>query len=244
MITLIGTGHIFNLSPQLTATLDDIQPDLICVELDQQRYHALLLKQTQPETYKQKQQQAPFIYKLLARFQENMAEQYGVQAGQEMLTAIHYAQTHQLPLELIDMNAQHLFQTMWYTMPLTEKLKLFLSGFTGLFVSKKHVEEELETYQNDYQNYLEEIGKRFPTIKKTLIDKRNAYMAQRLVTLHQNHHQIIACIGDGHIPGISNLLNRKDQEYQTIRLKELRQHQSTSSDPTLGHFSINYHQEE
>jgi pheromone shutdown protein TraB len=243
MITLIGTGHIFNLTPQLTVTLDDLQPDLICVELDQQRYHTLLIKQTQPETYQQKQQQAPFIYKLLARFQENMAEQYGVQAGQEMLTAIHYAQIHQIPLELIDMNAQHLFQTMWHTMPLTEKLKLFLSGFTGLFISKKHVEEELEAYQNDYQNYLEEIGKRFPTIKKTLIDKRNAYMAQQLVTIHQNHQQIIACIGDGHIPGISNLLTEKNQEHQIIRLRELRQRKPAPSDPTIGHFSINYHEE-
>ena len=38
MITLIGTGHVFNLSQGILDVLDEIQPDLIGVELDENRF--------------------------------------------------------------------------------------------------------------------------------------------------------------------------------------------------------------
>ena len=48
MITLIGTGHVFNLSAALNRVFDEKKPDVICVELDQQRLHALILKKNVP----------------------------------------------------------------------------------------------------------------------------------------------------------------------------------------------------
>ncbi len=144
MITLIGTGHVFDLSSALIENLDERQPDVICVELDGQRYNALIMKHTSPESYKNAKKNVPIIYKLLARFQDNMAKEYGVNAGDEMLAAIKYAQSHQIPLKLIDMNAQSLFTKMLRSMPISEKFRLLLSGFGGIFVSKKRVESELK----------------------------------------------------------------------------------------------------
>jgi len=240
MITLIGTGHIFDLSSGLIEIFDEKKPDVICVELDKQRYNAIMIKRSHPESYNEARKNLPFIYKLLARFQESMASEYGVNAGDEMLTAINYAQSHQLPVEFIDMNAQHLFQNMWRTMPFFEKLRLMLSGFGGIFVSKKRVEEEIKNFQNDFDAYIEEIGKKFPTIKKTLIDKRNSYMAQRLQELSEKYQNIIACMGDGHIPGISNILQSKEIEFEMIRLSELRKQEKKDKDPASAHFSIDY----
>ena len=74
MITLIGTGHVFNLSSALIDIFDEKNPNVICVELDQQRLNALLLKKTDPERYKEASKNNPFIYKILARFQDNMAK--------------------------------------------------------------------------------------------------------------------------------------------------------------------------
>lgn len=240
MITLIGTGHIFDLSSRLIEIFDEKKPDLICVELDKQRYNAIMVKRTHPESYKEARKNLPFIYKLLARFQESMASEYGVNAGDEMLTAINYAQSHQLPVEFIDMNAQHLFQNMWRTMPFSEKFRLLISGFGGIFISKKRVEEEIKNFQNDFDVYIEEIGKKFPTIKKTLIDKRNSYMTQQLQGLNENYQSIIVCVGDGHIPGVSELLKSKNIEFQAIRLKELRSQENKETDSTSANFSINY----
>lgn len=238
MIILIGTGHVFDLTNSINTILDEKNPDLVCVELDKQRFNAIMIKRSNPGAFKESRKNLPFIYKLLARFQDNMANEYGVNAGDEMLAAINYAQSRQIPVELIDMNAQILFSKMWKTMPLFEKLRLLFSGFGGLFVSKKRVEDELKNFQNDFDSYIEKIGEKFPTIKKTLIDQRNEYMVNKLAQFNDEFHTITACLGDGHIPGISRLLDDKDIEFDTIRLAELREIKST--DPNTGKFSINY----
>ena len=240
MIMLIGTGHVFDISTALTEIFDERQPDVICVELDGQRYNALIMKHTSPESYKNAKKNVPIIYKLLARFQDNMAKKYGVNAGDEMLTAIKYAQSHQIPLKLIDMNAQSLFTKMLRSMPISEKFRLFLSGFGGIFVSKKKVENEIKKIEGKFDTYIEQIGSSFPTIKRTLIDERNTHMAKKLTQLTENHHNIVACIGDGHIPGISKLLNSDNIEYDTIRLSKLRERKTDEFGTESAHFTTEY----
>jgi pheromone shutdown protein TraB len=240
MITLIGTGHIFDLSAALLSIFDEKEPEVIGVELDPQRYQAILLRNTDPTSYHAAKKNLPFIYRMMAQFQESMAESYGVNAGDEMLSAINYGQSHVLPVAFIDTNAQQLFTHMWSTMPFFEKLRLMFSGVAGLFVSKKRVEEEMKNYQAHYDSYLEEIGKKFPTIKKTLIDDRNEFMTQRLLELHEKHQRIVVCIGDGHVSGISKLLEQKQIPFETIRLHQLQNWKRPESDGSSGHFSINY----
>ncbi len=240
MITLIVTGHIYDLSAALLSIFDEKQPEIVGVELDPQRYQAILLRNTNPASYHAAKKNLPLIYRMMAQFQESMAESYGVNAGDEMLSAINYAQSHVIPVAFIDTNAQQLFTHMWKTMPFFEKLRLMFSGVAGLFVSKKRVEEELKNYQAHYDSYLEEIGKKFPTIKRTLIDDRNEFMTQRLVELHQKHQKIIVCVGDGHVSGISKLLLEKQIPFETIRLQELQNWKHPPTDGSSGHFSINY----
>jgi len=240
MITLIGTGHVFDLSSALIENLDEKKPDVICVELDKQRYNALIMKHTSPESYKNAKRNAPIIYKLLARFQESMAKEYGVNAGDEMLTAIKYAQSHQIPLEFIDMNAQNLFTKMLRSMSMSEKFRLLLSGFGGMFVSKKRVENELKRIEGKFETYIEQIGSKFPTIKRTLIDDRNLHMKKKLIQLMENHENIVACIGDGHIPGISKLLSSDNIEYDTIRLSKLRERKTDEFGTASAHFTTEY----
>jgi pheromone shutdown protein TraB len=240
MITLIGTGHVFDLSTALLNIFEEKKPEIIGVELDPQRYQAIMLRNTDPDSYHSAKKNLPLIYRMLAQFQESMAEQYGVKAGDEMLFSIQYAQSHQLPVAFVDTNAQQLFTHMWKTMPFFEKLRLLFSGVSGLFVSKKRVEEELKNYQQHFDSYIQEIGKKFPTIKRTLIDDRNEHMTHRLVELHEKHQRIVVCIGDGHVPGISTLLQGKQIPFETIRLAELQNRKKPESDGSSAHFSINY----
>lgn len=240
MITLIGTGHVFNLSQALINIFDEKQPEILCVELDTQRYNALLLKQSDPEAYKEAGKNLPVIYKLLARFQEDMANEYGVTAGEEMLTTINYAQTHQLPLAFIDMNAQHLFAKMIRSMSFSEKIKLMFSGFGSFFVSRKRVEKELKKIEDNFDSYVKEIGKKFPTIKRVLIDERNLYMVQQLASANEKYTKVIAVVGDGHIPGLTKLLTKKEIDFETIRLSELRKQEPVKQDSSTASFSMEY----
>ena len=240
MITLIGTGHVFNLTQPLLKILDEKKPETICIELDEQRYHALIMKQNNPEDYKKNKKNIPATYKLLAKFQDNMAEEYGVTAGQEMLTAINYAQSHQIPIKFIDLNAQEMFIKMLKTMTFREKLKLFFSSIGGIFVSKKRVEKELKKLENDFDIYIEEIQKKFPTIKKVLIDDRNQYMTDRIIEANQESQKVLVVIGDGHIPGITKILKQKNIEYEEIRLSDLRKQINESSSSLEASFSLEY----
>lgn len=241
MITLIGTGHVFNLSQALLNIFDERQPDIMCVELDKQRYNAMLMKKNNPEKYKEQSKNLPIIYKLLARFQDGMADDYGVMAGQEMLTTIEYAQSHHLPVAFIDMNAQVLFRKMLRSMSIREKLRLIFSGFGGFFVSKKRVEKELDKIEGNFEKYINEIGDKFPTIKRVLIDDRNQHMVNQLAKANEEYEKIVAVVGDGHIPGLSDLLTKKDIDYEIIRLSELRKFDiSKDSDLSTASFSIEH----
>jgi len=240
MITLIGTGHVFDLSSALLRIFDEKNPEVICIELDVQRYNALMMKTSDPEKYKNNSRNLPIVYKLLARFQDSMAEKYGVTAGEEMITAINYAGSHQLPVEFIDMNAQVLFTKMLRSMKFSEKIKLFLTGIGGFFISKGRVEKELDKFEDDLDKYIAEIGEKFPTIKKILIDDRNEFMAQRLVDASQRFENVLALVGDGHISGITKLLKDKDAVFETVRLSELRNHKETEVDSASISFNLNY----
>ena len=240
MIVLIGTGHVFNLSEALLNIFEEKQPEIICVELDDQRYQALTLKKTAPESYKNMEKNVPIIYKILAKFQDSMAKEYGVTAGEEMLTAINYAQTHQLPVAFIDMNAQRLFSRMLKSMSIVEKFKLMFTGFGGFFLSKKHFEKELDNIEKNFDKYIEEVGKKFPTIKRVLIDERNQHMVEQLIAASAQHERVVAVIGDGHIPGISQLLAKKEIKTEIIRLNELREHKKDKSDSSTASFSVKY----
>jgi pheromone shutdown protein TraB len=240
MITLIGTGHVFDLTQPLLNIFDEKQPDVLCIELDKDRYQALMMKKNDPEAYRKASKNQPIVYKLLARFQNNLAKEYGVQAGQEMITTSDYAQSHQIPLAFIDMNAQNLFSRMLKEMTIREKIKIALSGFTGFFMNKKKVEKELDKIQGEFDSYIGEIGKKFPTIKRILIDERNRYMIQQLKTANEEYEKVIAVVGDGHIPGLAEMLKKQKIDFEIIRLKELREKKSVADNSSTASFTIEH----
>ena len=199
-----------------------------------------MLKQSDPEAYKKSEKNVPILYKLLARFQEGMANEYGVTAGAEMLTTIDFARNHQLPLAFIDMNAQRLFRKMLKKMTIREKISIMFSGLGGFFVSKKRVEKELSKIDKNFDKYIEQVGDKFPTIKRVLIDERNYYMVQQLSTANEKYGKVVAVVGDGHIPGLSRLLDKKEIKYETIRLSELRNQKPVEQDSATASFSMEY----
>jgi len=219
MITLVGTGHVFDLSSAISDLLYEKMPDVVCLELDEKRFQAL--KQHRENGVRGVDVSLPVVYRFLAGFQEKMAEKYGTMVGNEMIAAEEFASLHNVGVELIDMDAEELLLKMWREMRLIEKIRFFVSGFTSLFVSKKDVERELEKFQGDYHGYIEEIGKRFPTIRKVLIDDRNEYMARRLIELNEKYEKIVAIVGDGHVEGLSKILKDNKVELEVIRLKDL-----------------------
>ncbi|HDO19547.1 MAG TPA: conjugal transfer protein TraB, partial [Thermoplasmatales archaeon] len=218
MITLVGTGHVFDLSMKVEQIIRERLPDVVCVELDITRYNALVARGNN-ETISRKS--LPAVYRLLAKFQDTVADWYGVEAGDEMLTAIKTANEMDIPVELIDMDAQKVFKRMWKSMSLRERFRLLVSALFGLFSTRSMIEREIEKIQNNMEQFMEVIGKKFPTVKRVLIDERDRFMAERLEELCKNYENIVAFVGDGHIPGIKEKLLSRNIEVEVLRLKDI-----------------------
>jgi pheromone shutdown protein TraB len=230
MITLIGVGHVLDISKNLETEIIRRNPQVVCVELDPTRYQALYAKE--------RGRDLPFIYMMLARFQERIAKKYGTEVGNEMVCAIETAKTLNAKLAFIDMDASKIVSDFWNTMTFSEKVKLIFALFTSVFVRKKRIEKELKRFEENDERYMESFGKEFPTAKTVLIDDRNAYMAKSIIKLHENYEDIVAVVGDGHVEGIRRLLQTPDVEI--VRLSQLRTPPQQNVDGASVSYQVEY----
>lgn len=216
MITLVGTGHVFDIGARIKQIIDARSPQAVCVELDAGRYYGL----THPDEAGKLKEKAPFFYRILADVQSQIAGQYGSEVGGEMLAAIESAREKKADILLIDKDARQMIMRMWKTMPLKEKARLFFSMFGGIFAKKTTVENELEKFQENPEEFFASLEKELPTIKRSLIDDRNEHMAARVREAASKYQNMVVIVGDGHVPGMSKLL--ADVSPEIIRLKQLR----------------------
>lgn len=162
----------------------------------------------------------PLQYMLLAQIQRRIASKFGSEAGAEMLAAASAAREVGAKVALIDLDATTVFARLWKAMSMREKLHLLFGALIGLVATKETVEKEMERYEDQETQYLETLGSEFPSIKRVLIDERNRYMADRIVSIAGQHERVLAVVGDGHMQGLLEALG--DRQVETVRLKDLR----------------------
>ena len=213
MITLLGVGHVFDLGASIRAAIQTRAPKVVALELDPARYAYLMNRQPRPPRAS--------VVGLLASFQSRIADQYGVQVGDEMVAAARAAAEIGCPVALIDQDSRVTLSRAWAAMGFPERVRLVVFALSGLFVRRKRVEAELDRFYEDERGYLEQFTKELPTVKRVLIDERDAQMAQALRTLHETKGEVVAVVGDGHVDGLSHHL--QGLPLQVVRLRELRQ---------------------
>ena len=223
MITIIGTAHVFDLSSILTKIFKEKNPEIICVELDKKRYNGLV-----SSNYNNKnKEKIPILYKIFAKFQNNLAKNYGIVPGDDMLTAISYAKTNNLPIGLIDMDAKDLYEQAIDKMTFTEKLNIsiiavFIVIFGWLYIKINRAESDFKNLNNDVQGHLQNFESSYPNLKEVLIDERNKNMAKKMINYNKKYKRIIACVGKAHTPGISKLFIKNNIEFSIIDIKQLQ----------------------
>ncbi len=212
MITIVGVGHVFDIGDQVRNVILQRNPSVVGVELDRARFEALMTRQVRGK--------APLLYRAMAFFQRWIAKKYGQDVGQEMVAAIESAKEVGARIAFIDLDSLLIFQRFWGMMSFKERLKLMIALMTSVFVPKKRVDQEIRKFEENEQMYIEQFGKEFPAAKRILIDERNVYMANAIRKLSEEFDSLVAVVGDGHVDGLSQLLEDKDLE--VIRLKDLR----------------------
>ena len=148
----------------------------------------------------------PLMYRLAENIQNTPATENEVMAGDEMLAALECGWVTGKRLSLIDVNTAKLLQKINKEMSVFEKGRFFLSTFTGMVRSKGDITDELFKFEADHGDYMDEFAKKFPVLKRELIDNRNRFMADNLLALSQHYPHVLAVVGEGHIEGIKEIL--------------------------------------
>lgn len=209
---IVGTAHISQESTDLVRqVIEREQPDVVCVELDEQRYQTLSDQRKWEsldlrQVIKQKQVMTLIINLMLSSYQKRLGQKLGVAPGTELLEATKTAQEMGIPVELVDRDVRITLRRAWNAMSLWEKSKLLSAGIAGMVEGEEITEEQLaELRQTDVLTELmQELGRFMPVLKTVLIDERDTYITQK--TLAANGQKVVAVVGAGHMKGIRQSL--------------------------------------
>jgi len=214
-IVLVGTGHVFDIRAAVKGVVHRIRPQTVALELDGGRFAAL------QSATRGDGRGLPITYRLLAKVQQSLAEQYGSEAGSEMIAAAEAAAETGASLELIDMDAMRVFKRMTAAMSFREKLLMVVGIFMSLVAGKSAVEKEMEHYKADEAGFMAEVQRSYPSIARVLIDERNAHMAERLRGISSRSSLTLAVVGDAHVPGMTRILS-EFADVEVLRLDDLK----------------------
>ena len=221
-LTLIGTGHVFRIEETVRDAIVALAPDVVFIELDRGRLQALLYKRRHGSLPPSK---GSFVHRRLQRFQEAIAKRYGSDVGGEMLGAVAGGQAVGARIVLIDQGADQTVRKALQALTWSEKLRgvgmLVGGGLRSLLPGKRpDIDDEVRKYQEDPQAALDELARRFPSIKRVVIDERDELMAAHIIRALPPGAHGVAVVGDGHVPGMTPRLDAF--EITTYRLPEVR----------------------
>ncbi|HOP29137.1 MAG TPA: TraB/GumN family protein [Spirochaetota bacterium] len=219
---LIGTAHVSKNSAELVESkILEIKPDIVCIELDEQRFNSIKNrnKYENIDIFKIIKNKQLFFFIgqfIMASFQKKISEKTGSRPGEEFIRAINVSETKGIPLALIDRNIGTTLKRAWRLTPLKHKFRfmgsLFFSDneeFDNLDIEQLKKSDAIETLVNSFAEEL-------PETKKVLIDERDLYLAYGI---QQNLSNVtVAVVGAGHVPGILKYLSEdiSDAEKQNI----------------------------
>ncbi len=226
-IVLVGTAHISRESIELVKkTIEKEKPDIVGVELDAQRYTQLKMGKRWQEMdigqiIKEGKVYLFLINLLLSNLQRRLGDELGIAPGTEMLEAIKLAEEKKLPIALLDRDIQVTMKRAFQNTGIVEKAKLLLQVITGFFqegeaLTKEKVEELKKT---DILNKLmSELSREFPSLKKTLVDERDLFIANQI--LNAPGKKIVAILGLGHLEGVKKYLDKKRDTSELVLVKK------------------------
>ncbi|WP_318502458.1 TraB/GumN family protein [Bacillus sp. T3] len=212
---LIGTAHVSKHSAELVKEVIEAEnPDSVCIELDEQRYQSIIDGNNwkDMDIFKViKEKKAPLLLMNLAlsSFQKRIANQFGINAGQEMIQGIQSAKDVGANLVLADRNIHITFSRIWSGVGLRGKSLLLAQVIASVFSNETISEEELEKMKNQdtINAVLNDFTQAFPRLKKPLIDERDQYLSQKIKEAHGP--KVVAVLGAAHVPGITEEIKKE-----------------------------------
>jgi len=208
IVYLVGTAHVSRRSVEdVRDTIAAVGPDAVCVELCPARHTAM----TQRDSWQHmnvfriiREKKAAFLLAqlVLSSFYRRIGDQLGVQPGAEMLEAVRQCEQAGAVLVLADRAIDVTLKRVWASLSLWNRIRMAVHLLAGLFTVGAVDEQLVEDMKNrdQLESVLECFAEGFPTIKRRLIDERDAVLARNI--LNAPGTRVVAVVGAGHVQGI------------------------------------------
>lgn len=186
--TLLGTAHVSKSSADEVERLLAVGDfDSVAIELDPDRYAAIV----DPDRWKRldlfqifKQGKAGAVMASLAlgAFQQRLADQVGIQPGQEMRVAITAAERLELPLLLVDRDIGVTLRRVYRNVPWWRRMMLMTGLLASILSSDEIDAKEIEKLKEGdiLEATFNEFAETSRELYEPLIAERDRYMAIRL----------------------------------------------------------------
>jgi len=219
-IQIIGTSHISKQSiNEISKCIESQKPDIVAVELDNKRYHALMQKKKGGFPSFGRIGITGYIFALIGHWAEKkLGESVGVSPGSEMMHAIKLAKKHSLRVAFIDQDIEITLKRLSKSITWKEKRRFIADLFKAIFMGKKQAKElGLESFdlskvpeKKVIDKLMDMLKHRYPNVYNVLLKERNNIMARNLMTLASFNPgmKILAVVGAGHEDGIKEIIDK------------------------------------
>lgn len=209
-VLFVGTSHVARQSiKEIKDSFFSFEPDVIAVELDNDRLFALLNKRSSSKN--------PllifrigffgYLFALIGGFaQKKLGKIVGVSPGADMLQAVKLARNNGLSLLLLDRPIAFTLNRLSRSLTFKELLRLFSDIFFAPFRRKQRLSFDLSRVPDDelISFLISQLKSRYPSFYRVLIDERNKFMARRLFSFLSAHpdKKVLVVVGAGHLDGL------------------------------------------
>ncbi len=210
-LVFFGTAHVSRKTKHLLNTLFDAYDfDAIALELDINRFNAILTNSKPRFDAYFKMGFLGILFYFLSKWQRNLAKKYNTTLASEMRDAALFAFKQNLPLYLIDMPIEITMKKLKQEFKLSLIFRLIVDAFKKEKVSLPN--DYLDLSWDFINKYMNKIKTRYPEIYKVLIEDRNKYMALQLKQIMNMHNLILVIVGKGHVNGIIDELKKLESK--------------------------------
>jgi len=222
-LKIIGTSHIATESiDKINKEFIDLDPDIVCVELDHKRLHALLTDQKPDYSIRGIKQYGltGYLFAVIGGFiQQKLGNVVGIKPGSDMLTAVKLAKSSNKQLILVDQDIEITLKRFSKEFTLREKFRLIWDVIRAPFNKKMNIDLSKVPKEELINKLMGDMKIRYPNLYKVLIDERNVVMSKNIYRIMSKNvdKKILIVIGAGHEKELLELIKKEDFKRDKIR---------------------------
>lgn len=223
-IFIIGTSHIARQSiKDINNRFSELNPDIICVELDHKRLHALLTNAEPDYSLAgiRKYGLQGYLFAVIGGFiQKKLGNVVGIKPGSDMLTAVNLARDNKKQLMLIDQDIEITLRRFSKEFTFKEKMRFVWDIIRSPFAKKMKINLNEVPAEKLIEQMIGQLRDRYPSLYNVLIHERNIVMAKNIYHIMDKNpdKKIMIIIGAGHEKDLLKLV--KKEEYKRDKITQ------------------------